>query len=145
MKLVRFMSENELQKYMRGERLENRTDWRKAGWDSGSKGFCFFDDSEPPEKRLEYVCGIVDTSLVAVFEPVGEVGELGIVESIGIYRDPVKDMPSLDDILMMRVDNVAKMQVKEYSTRCYNSQVLRLVRYGRPERSTQKWRINWQE
>ena len=144
MKLVRFMSENELQKYMRGERLENRTDWRKAGWDSGSRGFCFFGDEVEPEERLSYAAGIVDISAVAEFEPLPFV-RLEMTESVGTYRDPGKDAPSLEELLLLPFENIPKMRVREYSLQSYSNQVLRLIRAGKPERGLQKWRINWQK
>ena len=55
MRLIRFMGSEELRKYLNGDKLINATKWRAAGMASDSRGFCFFDDSEPPEKRLPYV------------------------------------------------------------------------------------------
>lgn len=42
MKYMRFMGQQEYEAMMRGEELENHTDWRAAGKNSDSVGFCFF-------------------------------------------------------------------------------------------------------
>lgn len=73
MRYVRFMSIEELNKYLSGEKLKNNTVWRDRGDKTDSVGFCFFDDSESPEERLEYYSrGITCTTDVwAVFEQIG--------------------------------------------------------------------------
>ena len=68
MRYVRFMSQDELDKYKAGETLRNLTDWRKRSQVTSSVGFCFFDDAVKPEKRMEYLTGVVDLDCVAVFE-----------------------------------------------------------------------------
>lgn len=50
MRYVRFMSIEELNKYLSGEKLKNNTVWRDRGDKTDSVGFCFFDDSESPEE-----------------------------------------------------------------------------------------------
>ena len=68
MNYVRFMSINELKKYLSGAVLKNSTDWKRRAKNTGSVGFCFFDDSVEPAERLGYLTGVVNTECVAVFE-----------------------------------------------------------------------------
>ena len=51
-KLMRFMGSSELFAFLAGRELENHMDWSKRSKGTKSKGFCFFDLSEPPEERL---------------------------------------------------------------------------------------------
>ena len=142
MRLIRFMGAVEQNKYLNGETLTNITDWRKAGQRSGSRGFCFFDDSETPEERLPYVSGVVDTSLVAVFDTV-PFARLELMESLGTYRDTERDLPTLKELLTF--SNLQFKKVREYSALQYNSQILHIVKVGRPERHPEGWRIDWGE
>ena len=139
MRLIRFMGVEELRKYMNGETLTNITDWNKAGQRSGSKGFCFFDDSEPPEERLKYVTGVVNTKIVAIFRPV-PFAKLELTESYGIYRDNKRDLPTLTDLLTW---DFKEKRVREYSMTKYNAQILQLEKLGVPERYPEGWRIEW--
>lgn len=127
MRYIRFMGEREFEKYLAGEQLENTTEWRKKANRTESVGFCFFDDVERPEKRMEYLTGVVDMEIVAVFEPIGDVW---FKESEGMYRDPEQDIPI--DILEALFSPVIMMPVKEYSLTQYSQENLRLVDYGRP-------------
>ena len=139
MRLIRFMGAEELRKYLNGETLTNITDWNKAGQRSGSKGFCFFDDTEPPEERLKYVSGVVNTEIVAIFRPV-PFAKLELTESYGIYRDNKRDLPTLTDLLTW---DFKEKRVREYSTTKYNAQILQLEKLGVPERYPEGWRIEW--
>lgn len=127
-RFVRFMSRGELRKYLAGETLENHTWWftdKNARTDS--VGFCFFDDSVPPERRMEYVSGVVNLEMVAVFEQIG--GEK-LKFGRGQYRDPEQDQPeTLFDFLYKPVK---MMTVPEYSTTKYSNKTMHLVRVGMP-------------
>lgn len=116
-KLMRFMGVNELAAFLAGQELENHTDWRKRAQSTDSKGFCFFDLSEPPEERLKYLAGVVDRSFVAVFEVKDGVK---LRESNGRYAIPghgcVFPPP---------------MQSKvEYSIERYSSRIFTIKRFG---------------
>lgn len=124
---VRFMGTGELLKYQRGLTLVNETNWSVES-KSTAVGFCFFDDSVDPEKRMEYLNGIVDMSVVAVFETVKP---LRFRLSKGIYRNPLIDQPqTLDEALDF--DHVVGMTVKEYSLTSYSRDTLRIVKLGKP-------------
>lgn len=116
-KLMRFMGVNELSAFLAGQELENHTDWRKKGQRTDSKGFCFFDLSEPPEERLKYLAGVVDRSFVAVFEVEDGVK---LRESSGRYA-----IPGHGDVFP------PPMQKKrEYSTERYSSRTFKIERFG---------------
>lgn len=140
MKLIRFMSSGELAKYLNGDQLKNETNWKRAGQRSGSTGFCFFDDSEPPEKRLHYVSGIVNMQTVAVFETKG-LRHSEIRKSAGVYRDPDRDTPAFEELLDFT--NVKVKRVKEYCMKNYSHKTLRLLKIGKPYRDGQSWGIRW--
>lgn len=139
MRLIRFMGFKELADYLDGNTLRNTTDWNKAGQRSGSKGFCFFDDSEPPEERLPYVSGVVDTELVVMFEVV-PFAKIDLHEGFGRYRDTEKDMPTLEELLTFT--NIKFKKVREYSLTEYSNQILRLLKVGKPIRGD-GWKIDW--
>lgn len=134
MKVYRFMSQVELDRYQEGGTLENRTDWKRQGHRrSTSVGFCFFGDDVPIESRLHYVSGIVTFEAVAEFE--ADNGKL--VQSVGFYRDLAKD------------DGVSwplpVMAVTEYCARRYSRETFRLIRTGEIKLTASGWRIRWKE
>lgn len=116
-KLMRFIGVNELAAFLAGQELENHTDWRKRAQSTDSKGFCFFDLSEPPEERLKYLAVVVDRSFVAVFEVKDGVK---LRESSGRYA-----VPGHGDVFP------PPMQSKvEYSTEQYSSRTFTIKRFG---------------
>lgn len=119
MNYVRFMGYSELEKYLKGETLVNNTDWRERAKVTNSVGFCFFDDSVEPEKRLEYLTGVCDLDYVVVCECTNE---KRLRKSCGKYRNPEKDN-------LMFV-NPTMMDVPEYSTTRYSCETMHPVRVG---------------
>lgn len=146
MRYVRFMSIEELGKYLRGEKLENHTVWKDRGDKTDSVGFCFFDDSEPPQKRLEYYSrGITcSTDVWVVFEQIS--GE-PLRQCTGIYRDPEKDNASIEQKMLEAITavlcgvflDVPTMEVTEYSTTEYSQETLKLVAVGRESHHGIRW------
>lgn len=116
-KLMRFMGVNELAAFLAGEELENHTDWRKRAQRTDSKGFCFFDLSEPPEERMKYLAGIVDSSFIAVFEVADGVK---LRESSGRYAIPGHES----------VFPPPMQKKREYSTERYSSRTFTIKRFG---------------
>lgn len=131
---VRFMSFEEFVKYMDGVVLVNRTDWRKAAQCTDSVGFCFFDDSVEPEKRIEYLTGVVAMDCVAIFE---RVSDEPMRKSQGRYRDPEKDQDIFNLFALPPM-----MSVDEYSVESYSMVDMRLVRYGVVEDAFKR-KIKW--
>ena len=119
---VRFMSRKEFIGYMGGLTMENRTDWRKRAQCTDSVGFCFFDDSVPPEKRIEYLTGVVTMGIVAEFE---RICDRPMRQSHGRYRDP-----EADQNIFNLFEPPPMKQVDEYSTEKYSQADMRLVRVG---------------
>ena len=119
-KLMRFMGVDELDAFLAGQELENHKDWRKRAQSTDSKGFCFFDLSEPPEERLKYLAGVVDRSFVAVFEVENGVK---LRESSGRYA-----IPGHGDVFPPPMQNK-----KEYSIERYSSRTFKIERFGIPE------------
>ena len=135
---VRFMGFEELDKYLSNKTLKNTTRWEKRAQKTQSVGFCFFDDSVQPEERIEYLTGIVDMSVVAVFEPVGN---MKLRESTGRYRDPDKELgKSLFELLF---EPVQMMTIKEYCTTEYSKKTMCLVKVGYPVLKTSGYGIDW--
>lgn len=116
-KLMRFMGVNELAAFLAGQELENHTDWRKKAQSTDSKGFCFFDLSEPPEERLKYLSGVVDSSFIAVFEVEDGVK---LRESSGRYA-----IPGNGDVFRPPMQNKV-----EYSTERYSVRTFTIKRFG---------------
>ena len=127
MKFVRFMSLLEFEKYLRGELLINETKWREEGMRSDSSGFCFFDDFVKPESRMDYLSGIVDMEVVAVFE---RISAAPMKKAYGHYRDPVRDV--VNNLLEALFKHAAEMEVPEYSITSYSKNTMRLVAAGVP-------------
>lgn len=111
------MGVNELAAFLAGQELENHTDWRKRAKSTDSKGFCFFDLSEPPEERLKYLSGVVDRSFIAVFEVADGVK---LRESSGRYAIPGHGA----------VFPPPMQSKKEYSTERYSSRTFKIKRFG---------------
>lgn len=143
MRLVRFMSREELKRYLAGEKLHNRTNWKTAGNRSESVGFCFFDTAVSPEERMHYLTGIVNMQTVVEFEPV----EPQIFRtSYGIYRDPSKDDFSglnVADLITFLTRSVPTQKVLEYSIGDYSNRTLKLIRVGFPNMTQHT--IKWQK
>mgnify|MGYP004586029183 FL=1 len=126
MRYVRFMSIREMRNYADGKTMENNVEWSAGINKCGSKGFCFFDDSVKPEDRIEYLTGVVDMDVVAVFEPIRD---KKLIESYGMYRDPEEDMP--EDIFEVFFKPVPTMRIKEYCTEKYSIRDMKLVQVGK--------------
>lgn len=139
MRYVRFMKENELLDYLYGKRLRNNTNWKEKA-KTESVGFCFFDCNVKPENRLEYLTGVVDLEVAAVFEPIGNV-KFRVSE--GMYRDPEQDAPA--DLLEALFSSVSMMPVKEYSLTEYDQSIFRLVACGFPYIENGVYGIRWRK
>lgn len=121
-KLMRFMGNSELSAFLAGRELENHTDWSKRRKGTKSKGFCFFDLSEPPEERLKYLIGVVDRSFIAEFEVADDVE---LRESTGWYAVPGQD----GGFTLLHL----QQEKTEYSIEQYSSQTFTIKRFGMPE------------
>lgn len=127
MKLFRFMSFREFQKYNDGEVLVNtknhHVENEKA---TNSVGFCFFNYAHyKPEEMLHSLTGIVDFSVCAIFET----DRNNVRQTRGRYS-MASDRKNFN-----RISFIAK----EYCTTKYSKENFKLLKYTIPD-----W-FNWDE
>lgn len=117
MKIFRFMSYKEFEKYMNGENLYNNTKHKAK---TNSIGFCFFDINDfSPEFAWRFLKGAIFPNICVVFE----VDETLLRKGYGIYSDPNKTLYELMNFIPKMI------RVSEYCTENYNKEVFKLVKY----------------
>lgn len=117
MQVFRFMSKEELLKYLHGDNLYNATKHKAK---TNSIGFCFLGiDDVKPEHAWNFLKGAIMPDLCAVFE----VDEKIIKKGYGIYSDPNKSLYELINFIPKSIT------VPEYSTTKYNNQDFKLIKY----------------
>lgn len=117
MKIFRFMSYKEFEKYMNGENLYNNTKHKAK---TNSIGFCFFDINDfSPEFAWRFLKGAIFPDICVVFE----VDETLLRKGYGIYSDPNKTLYELMNFITKMI------RVSEYCTENYNKEVFKLVKY----------------
>ena len=110
MKVFRFMSLEEFEKYMNGEILMNN---KKHQGQTFSYGFCFLDyDEYKPKDTIKFLSGIVSFDVCAVFET-----KKKLHQSYGLYHKP-NTYPT------------EKFITKEYCTTMYDNQKMKLIKYA---------------
>lgn len=118
MKLFRFMSLGEFQKYCNGETLINNTNHKENGRASNSIGFCFFNIADyKPEKMLHSVTGIANVSICVIFETKRE----NVRKSKGRYSRAINEYEREQFI------------AKEYYTTTYSQDTFKLLKYAIPD------------
>ena len=138
MRLIRFMSQGELDALLTGQTLHNTRDHhRYSGGRTNSVGFCFFDLSVPPEKRMEYLNGVVDMDAVVEIDTNAK-----LKKGQGIYRDPDQDETSLVKVMLGK-EVPPMVPVREYSITEYSLDTCRIVRIGKP--LPLEYKIIWEE
>lgn len=86
MRLFRYMSEQELEKYLSGKTLYNHSDHK--GSNTSSVGFCFFNqDDIDPIKAYSCLIGVASVDYLVVFNVTGD-AEKQLTKSYGVYRKP---------------------------------------------------------
>lgn len=117
MKIFRFMSYKEFEKYMNGENLYNNTKHKAK---TNSIGFCFFDINDfSPEFAWRFLKGAIFPDICVVFK----VDETLLRKGYGIYSDPNKTLYELMNFIPKMI------RVSEYCTENYNKEVFKLVKY----------------
>ena len=127
MKLFRFMSLEEFQKYQNGETLTNNKDHYIEGERAtNSVGFCFFNYAQyKPEEMLHSVFGIVSIAICAIFET----DRKNVRKTKGRYSRPkAKDSFERETYI-----------ATEYCTTQYSKNNFKLLKYAIPD-----W-FNWNE
>lgn len=118
MKLLRFMSITELEKFRAGELLENTTNHHaQNGNKTDSEGFCFLDYDEHDEQyAYHFLSGVVSTEICAVFEVDDIVAKKGLTKGEGRFATPGGSF-------------FESMMVTEYSTKRYSNQNMELLKF----------------
>lgn len=131
MKLIRFMSVVELDKFRAGELLDNRKDHHALeAHKTDAVGFCFLDyDEYDEQKAYHFLSGIVSPEICAVFQVDDVVVEKYMKNGEGTFAAP---MASFTDFF-------SSMQVTEYSTQRYSNQNMELLKYS------DNFNDNWDE
>jgi hypothetical protein len=148
MKVFRFMSTEEFEKYRSGKNLKNKTNHKKQNHRmTTSVGFCFLslDDFEP-EYAYKFLSGIITDDVCVVFE----VDEKKLKQSEARYNKPLtdeedeKEMEKLNlnggffDFListlqvMKDLNSNGCMMAKEYCCTKYNNKDFKLIKYAEP-------------
>lgn len=132
MKLFRFMSNVEFQKYRSGKVMKNKKDHHKTNHNkTNSVGFCFLDLEEyKPEYALHFLSGIVDFSVCAIFE----VDPKDVIKTYGRYAEPITDFEAL--LEMSLVESIKMLGesfiANEYCTKEYSRRNFKLIKYTTP-------------
>lgn len=136
MELIRFMGCEEFNKLVAGEHLVNHTDWHARGACSRSKGFCFFDRSDPKELQARYVQFAEQT--IYEYAVVFELGAaVATTVSWGRYRDPERDpiekCTTVAEMLLSILEQHPTKMVREYSMEEYDRGLLPIKEAWRVE------------
>ena len=121
MKVFRFMSRNEFNKYINGETLVNNKDHNKDGHNkTASVGFCFFPYAQfKPEEMLHSLTGIVSFDVCCIFET----DKKNIKRSYGRYSK-AKNKDSFERITFI---------AKEFCTTQYSKETFTLLKVAIPD------------
>lgn len=130
MKLFRFMSFIEFEKYCAREKLVNMTNHNKDnGKATNSIGFCFFDyDQYKPEEMLHSIFGVANVNICCVFETKCKY----LKKSNGRYSQPVSKN---------KLRNRRIIIADEYCITTYSQDNFKLLQFAIPEYSNwDKWK-----
>lgn len=120
MKVMRFMSLAEFNKYLTGEVLQNYED-HKARTDA--IGFCFLDaDEYGANDAYHFLSGVVSSEICAIFEVPDHTP---FKHGTGQFADPAARALSIMEAMF----NTDTIDVKEYSITEYSDKQFKLVQY----------------
>ena len=137
MKVFRFMSREEFEKYRNGITLKND---KKHEQKTNSIGFCFLNiDDYTPEEEMHFLSGIVSFNICAVFET-----EEKLQKTYGVYAKPIKPTGNpMEDIINLLYGFNEKFTADEYCTTQYDNKKMKLVKYS--ENIWQQWKPSEQQ
>lgn len=133
MKLFRFMSLGEFQKYGNGEILINKINHNKdRNLATASIGFCFFNYADyKPEKIFHSIIGIANTNICVIFETKRK----NVVKSWGIYGRTISEFPFVRETF----------RATEYYTTEYDNKRFKIIQYAFPDWFSDNWKWNKEE
>lgn len=125
MKVFRFMSKVEFEKYKNNFTLENN---KRHEGKTNSIGFCFLDTEEfTPEEAMHFLSGIVTFDVCAVFET-----EEKLHKTYGIYAKPIKSTGNpFEDLLNIFNGFTYRFTANEYCVNKYNKKTMKLLKYSK--------------
>ena len=133
MRVFRFMSNEEFDKFRKGEVLKNNT---KHIGRTNSVGFCFLNTEEfIPEKAFHFLTGVVCPEICVVLET-----ETELKKTYGEYATPTEPK-SLMDLFLHWNDS---FRANEYCITSYSNKDFKLIKYAIPDwLNRDKW--DWKE
>lgn len=130
MKIFRFMSNEEFEKYRSGKVMRNKTDHsiKHGGSNTNSKGFCFFDYEEySAEEAMHFLSGVVTFDVCAVFET-----DSPLNKTYGEYAKPIKnDGDMLKLLAKLLIGFHDSFIANEYCTTQYDRRTFKLIKYSK--------------
>lgn len=124
MKVFRFMSKVEFEKYKNNITLKND---KKHEQKTNSVGFCFLNmEDYTPEQAMHFLSGIVSFDICAVFET-----EEKLQKTYGVYAKPIKPTGNpMEDLIKLLCGFNENFTADEYCITEYNKQKLKLTKYS---------------
>lgn len=124
MKVFRFMSKEEFEKYNKNITLKNN---KKHDGKTNSVGFCFLNaDEYTPEEAVHFLSGIASFDICAVFET-----KETLKKTYGIYAKPIKSTGNFfEDLLNLYNGYNDKFKANEYCITEYNKEKMKLLKYS---------------
>ncbi len=124
MKIFRFMSKEEFEKYKNNFTVKNN---KKHKAKTNSIGFCFFNMEEyTPEEAMRFLSGIVSFDVCAIFETKEKLNK-----TFGIYAKPIKSTGNpFEDLLNLFSGFTDKFTANEYCITEYNKKTMKLLKYS---------------
>lgn len=134
MRIFRFMSNEEFEKYKKGITLKNN---KRHEGNTNSIGFCFLDEEEfTPEKAMHFLSGIVTFDICAVFETKEELNK-----TYGVYAKPIeKTEDAFEDLYNLLIGFTDRFTANEYCITEYNKETMKLLKYS--ENIWNQWKPN---
>ena len=124
MKVFRFMSKVEFEKYKNNFILKNN---RKHDGKTNSIGFCFLNVEDfTPEEAMHFLSGIVTFDVCAVFET-----DEKLDKTYGIYAKPIKSTGNpIEDLMNLFCGFNERFTADEYCITEYDKKRMKLIKYS---------------
>lgn len=124
MKVFRFMSKEEFEKYNKNLTLKNN---KKHDGKTNSIGFCFLNMEEyMPEEAMHFLSGIATFDVCAVFET-----EEKMNKTYGVYAKPIKSTGNpMEDLMNLFMGFTDRFTADEYCITEYSKKTMKLLKYS---------------
>lgn len=131
MKVFRFMSKIEFEKYRNSFTLKNN---KKHDGRTNSVGFCFLSIEDfTPEEAMHFLNGIATFDVCAVFET-----KENLNKTYGVYAKPIKSTGNLmEDWIKLLCGFNDRFKANEYCITEYDKNKMKLIKYS--ENIWQQW------